>query len=56
MCQTYQSFRDSFVDWSKVSDDEGHQVGTHVDTGLFKLVLQEVWAELCGFSLRHISK
>lgn len=51
--QPYQSVRDVFAHGGEVTNNECHQVSAHVDTGLCKLILQEVTGKVRGLCLRH---
>lgn len=53
MCEPYQCFWDIFADRGEVSNNEGHQVGAHVDTCPFKLISHEAIGKNCGNSLKH---
>lgn len=53
LCRTYQGFWDSFVDWGEVTNNKGHQVGAHIDTGLFKLIQYEATVKCCGLGLKQ---
>lgn len=53
LCLTYLGFWNIFGDRGEVSNNEGHQVSAHVNTGLFKLILHKAIGEICGFCLKY---